>query len=162
LVGLVRALGQNAQGEGVESGASTLEMQVVRNLFLTDERSEQTLSRKLKEAIAALQLDRQFSKAAILETYLNVVYYGHQPSGAEAAARESSGTSAPALPLPGAAPRAGLPQSPPKFDPIEHPAAAKDRRQHVLDLMRDAGLVTPEQATAAQAAPLQTEPPQPL
>jgi penicillin-binding protein 1C len=162
LVGLVRALGQNAQSEGVESGASTLEMQVVRNLFLTDERTEQTLSRKLKEALAALQLDRQFSKTAILETYLNVVYYGHQAYGAEAAAQEYFGKSPRDLTLPEAALLAGLPQSPSEFDPIEHPDAAKDRRQHVLDLMRDAGLVTPEQAAEAQAAPLQTEPPQPL
>jgi membrane peptidoglycan carboxypeptidase len=87
LVGLVRALGQNAQSNDVESGASTLEMQVVRNLVLADERTEQTLSRKLNEAIAALELDRRFSKADILETYLNVVYYGHRAYGAEAAAQ---------------------------------------------------------------------------
>src|SRR5579884_997370 len=154
LVGLVRAIGQDAQSGGAESGASTLEMQLVRNLFLADERTEQTLNRKLKEAFAAIQLDRTYSKTDILEAYLNAVYYGHQAYGAEAAAQTYFGKSARDLSLPEAALLAGLPQSPSEFDPLEHPVAAKERRDHVLDLMAQAGLVAPEEAADAQAAPL--------
>jgi penicillin-binding protein 1C len=154
LLGLVRALGQNAHSAGVESGASTLDMQLVRNLFLADERTEQTLSRKLKEAITAVQINEAYSKSTILETYLNVVYYGHQAYGAEAAAREYFGKAARELTLPEAALLAGLPQSPSAFDPVLHPAAATGRREYVLDQMARAELVTPEEAAAAKAAPL--------
>jgi membrane peptidoglycan carboxypeptidase len=157
----VRALGQNAQSNDVESGASTLEMQVVRNLFLADERTEQTLSRKLNEAIAALELDRRFSKADVLETYLNVVYYGHRAYGAEAAAQVYFGKSARELTLPEAALLAGLPQSPSAFEPFGHPNAAKQRQEHVLALMTQAGFLTPEQAAQAKAAPLPVQPSQP-
>src|SRR5206468_4607570 len=69
-IGLVRALTQNANSDGVASGASTLEMQLVRNVFFPDEKTEQTLSRKLKEAIAAYQLDQRYSKSQLLESYL--------------------------------------------------------------------------------------------
>src|SRR5581483_6631447 len=160
-LGLVRALGQNAQSADVESGASTLEMQLVRNLFLADERTEQTLSRKLKEAITAVQLDRTYSKPTILETYLNVVYYGHQAYGAEAAAQEYFGKSARDLTLSEAALLAGLPQSPSEFDPLLHPEAATQRRDHVLDLMEQAELVTPAEAAEAKAAPLGVVPSSP-
>jgi penicillin-binding protein 1C len=154
LLGLLRALGQNAGSGGIESGASTLEMQVVRNLFLADERMEQTLSRKLKEAAGALQLDRRFSKWEILEAYLNLVYYGHQAYGAEAAAQTYFGKSAQELTLPEAALLAGLPQNPAAFDPLQDPEAAKARQEQVLDLMVRAGFITAEEAAEAKTAPL--------
>jgi penicillin-binding protein 1C len=160
-VGLVRALTQNAGSEGVESGASTLEMQLVRNLFLTDERTEQTLARKLKEATTALQLDRRYSKSQLLESYLNTVYYGNAVYGAEAAARRYFGKSARDLSLPEAALLAGIPQSPSEHDPILHPDRAKQRQEHVLDLMVVAGFIDPQQAASAKAEPLEYQDPQP-
>ncbi|MBX5489539.1 MAG: transglycosylase domain-containing protein [Chloroflexi bacterium] len=160
-LGLIRALGQNAGSGAVQSGASTLEMQIVRNLFLADERTEQTLNRKLKEALGALELDQRFSKLEILETYLNVVYYGHQAYGAEAAAQTYFGKSAHDLTVPEAALLAGLPQNPSAFDPLAHPEAAKARQEQVLDLMARAGLLTPEEAETAKAAPLEFASPEP-
>lgn len=157
--GLARAIGQNAGSEGVASGASTLEMQLVRNLFLTDERTEQTLGRKLKEAAAAMQLVQRFSKPQLLEAYLNTVYYANQAYGAEAAARRYFGASARDLTLPQAALLAGIPQSPAAHDPILHYEWAKERQEHVLDLMVVAGSLTPDQAEAAKAAPLRLQPP---
>jgi penicillin-binding protein 1C len=154
LPGLVRALAQNAESEEVTSGASTLEMQLVRNLFLPDERTEQTLSRKLKEARAALQLNQRFSKEELLEAYLNTVYYGNQAYGAEAAAQRYFGRPARELSLPEAALLAGLPQSPSAFDPLRQAERARRRQEHVLDLMVQAAFITPEQAAAAKAAPL--------
>lgn len=152
--GLARAIGQNAGSEGVASGASTLEMQLVRNLFLPDERTEQTLGRKLKEAAAAMQLVQRFPKDQLLEAYLNTVFYANQAYGAEAAAQRYFGKAARDLALPEAALLAGIPQSPVALDPIRQYAAAKARQEHVLDLMELAGSITPDEAAAAKAAPL--------
>ena len=70
-VGLVRALGTNAEAGGVSQGGSTIEMQLTRNLCLTDEHTERTLGRKVKEALAAVELDKRYSKDELLEAYLN-------------------------------------------------------------------------------------------
>ena len=70
-VGLVRALGTNAEAGGVSQGGSTIEMQLTRNLCLTDEHTERTLGRKVKEALAAVGLDKRYSKDELLEAYLN-------------------------------------------------------------------------------------------
>jgi len=143
-IGLIRALTQNANSDGVASGASTLEMQLVRNVFFADEKSEQTLSRKLKEAFAAYQLDRRYSKSQLLEGYLNVVYYGNMSYGAEAASERYFGKPAKELILPEAALLAGMPQSPSAYDPLRNLPAAKDRQGHVLGLMQKAGFISPE------------------
>ena len=160
--GLARAIGQNAGSEGVASGASTLEMQLVRNLFLTDERTEQTLGRKLKEAAAAMQLVQRFSKSELLEAYLNTVFYANQAYGAEAAAQRYFGKSARELTLPEAALLAGIPQSPVAHDPLRHYVWAKQRQEHVLELMEMAGYVSSEEATAARAATLHFKDPPPI
>jgi membrane peptidoglycan carboxypeptidase len=160
--GLVRALAQNTQSAEVTSGASTLEMQLVRNLFLQDERTEQTFSRKIKEAVAAIQLDERFSKPELLEAYLNVIYYGNMAYGAEAAARHYFGKSARDLTVPEAALLAGIPQSPASFDPLQQPIQAKQRQEHVLDLMEQAAFISPAEAASAKAAPLRFHSPSPL
>ena len=160
--GLIRALAQNTQSAEVASGASTLEMQLVRNLFLQDERTEQTLSRKTKEAVAAVQLDERFSKPELLEAYLNVIYYGNMAYGAEAAAQRYFGKPARDLTVPEAALLAGVPQSPATFDPFQQPAQAKQRQEHVLDLMEQAGFISPAEAASAKAAPLKLHPQEPL
>ena len=99
-VGLVRALGTNAESGSASQGGSTIEMQLTRNLFLADERTERTLGRKVKEALAAVELDKRYSKDELLETYLNVVFYGNRAFGAEAASHAYFGKSARDLTLP--------------------------------------------------------------
>src|SRR5262249_50305856 len=136
-VGLVRALSTNADAGGVSQGGSTIEMQLTRNLFLADERTERTLGRKLKEALAAVELDKRYSKDELLEAYLNVVFYGNRAFGVEAAAQTYFGKSARDLTLPEASLLAGLPQSPAAYDPLRHLEAAKARQRRVLSRMVD-------------------------
>jgi penicillin-binding protein 1C len=154
-IGLVRALGTDARAGGAAQGASTIEMQLARNLFLSDERTEQTLARKVKEALAAVELDKRFSKDDLLEAYLNVVYYGNQAYGAEAAAQAYFGKSARDLSLAEASLLAGLPQSPGAYDPLQHLDAAKGRQHDVLGRMVEEDLITADQAYHAYAAPLE-------
>lgn len=153
-VGLVRAVGSNAEAGGVSQGGSTIEMQLTRNLFLTDERTEQSLARKVKEALAAVELNRRYSKEDLLEAYLNIVFYGNRAFGAEAAAQVYFGKSARELTLPEASVLAGLPQSPSRYDPLLHLDAAKARQRAVLGRMVDADLITADQAYEALTTPL--------
>ncbi len=153
-VGLARALVQSVGSDRIQSGASTLDMQLVRDLLLRDERDEQTLGRKVKEAIAAIHLNQRYSKAEILQAYLNTVYYGQMAYGVEAAAERYFGKTAGELTLPEAAMLAGLPQSPSGHDPRRSTEDAKRRRDHVLDLMALASFVTTDEAEEAKAEPL--------
>jgi penicillin-binding protein 2D len=152
--GIARAVGQNLGGDGIMSGASTLEMQLVRNLFLPDEKNDQTLQRKVKEAVAAVQLDQIVDKSTIIEAYLNTVYYGNLAYGVEAASRRYFNKHANELTIPEAALLAGLPQSPSAYDPTREPEVAKTRRDHVLDRMVDSGFITEEEALAAEVEPI--------
>ena len=154
-LGLVRALAQNASSDDVASGASTIEMQLVRNLYFPDERSEQTFSRKAKEAISAYQLNQRFTKEELINAYLNVVYYGNRAYGVAAAAERYFGKAPADLTLPEAALLAGLPQSPSAFDPLRRYDLAKDRQEHVLDQMVEGGFITREEANDAKVAQLE-------
>ncbi|MFN0073998.1 MAG: transglycosylase domain-containing protein [Chloroflexota bacterium] len=151
-IGFVRALVQNATSDGLASGASTLEMQLIRNLYMPDERTEQTLSRKLREALAAQRLDERASKAEVIEAYLNSVYYGNQAYGVEAAAQRYFGKSARTLNLAEASLLAGLPQSPIAYDPLLRFDQARKRQEHIIELMQQADFITAEQAQATLAA----------
>jgi membrane peptidoglycan carboxypeptidase len=122
---------------------------------------EQTLSRKLREALAARQLDERASKSEVIETYLNSVYYGNQAYGAEAAAQRYFARPAKTLSIAEAALLAGLPQSPVAYDPLVHFDQAKKRQEHVIDLMRQAELITAEQASAATVAKIDFKEPSP-
>jgi penicillin-binding protein 1C len=154
-VAILRALWQNLRGEGILSGGSTLTQQLVRNLWMTpDERSEQTLWRKLREAALALRLAMRLSKDQILELYLNSTPYGHQAVGVDAAARVYFGKSARDLDLAESALLAGLPQAPSTYDPLVDLNRAKARQKVVLSLMVKQGYVTREEADAADAEPL--------
>lgn len=162
-IGLIRALGSNAEAGGVSQGGSTIEMQLTRNLWLTDERSERSLARKLKEALAALELNKRYTKDELLEAYLNVVFYGNRAFGAEAASQAFFGKSVRELSLPEASLLAGLPQSPSRYDPLTNLEAAKSRQRAVLGRMVDANLLTADEAYTALRTPLtfkgRTEPP---
>jgi membrane peptidoglycan carboxypeptidase len=136
-------------------------MQLARSLFFPDERTEQTVSRKLKETLAAYQLNQHYSKNEILETYLNTTYFGNLAFGAEAAANRYFGKRAKDLTLPEAAMLAGLPQSPSSYDPLRNYDVAKRRQEHVLGLMKELEYITADEYEAAKAEPLQVGTPTP-
>ncbi|MBI4498225.1 MAG: PBP1A family penicillin-binding protein [Chloroflexi bacterium] len=156
---VLRAMVQNLRSGRIETGASTITQQLARMLYFSaEERAGRSLVRKLKEAALALRLTRSFPKDAILEAYLNRVYYGGMAYGAEAAAQVYFGKPARDLDLAEAAMLAGLPQAPAAYNPLLHPEAAAARQAVVLDLMVQAGAITPAQAAQARAERLRFAP----
>ncbi len=154
--GIARAVWVDAQARKAVQGGSTITQQLVRNLYISNER---TLQRKLKEACLAIKLNDAWSKQRILETYLNQVYYGNLAYGIEAAAQTYFSKSARALNLRQAALLAGLTQAPSAYDPFAEPAKALARRDAVLIAMRDQGMITSRQyAWASASRALQLKP----
>ncbi|AFY78337.1 MAG: penicillin-binding protein 1A [Hydrococcus sp. C42_A2020_068] len=141
-----RALLVNFKSGGVEEGASTLTMQLVKNIFLSHER---TYSRKLAEAVLAIRVEQIFSKDRILEMYLNNIYWGHNNYGAQTAAESYFNKPASQLTLAESAMMAGLIQAPEVYSPLRNYKAAKERQALVLARMRDLGWITAEQEKAA-------------
>jgi penicillin-binding protein 1A len=134
-------------GEGRRwQGASTITQQIARNIFLTNAYS---FGRKVREAVLALAMERKFSKEQILELYLNRVYFGGGAYGVDAAARKFFGHSGSDLNLAEAAIIAGLVKAPSHYSPSADPEAAVDRAKVVLEVMQDAGAITPAEAKAA-------------
>jgi penicillin-binding protein 1A len=131
-------------------GGSTITQQLARALFLTPEKS---FSRKLKEALLAVQIERRYSKDKILELYFNQVYFGHGAYGVEAAAQTYFKKSVDRLALAEAAMLAGLPSAPNRYSPIVDPARARRRRDHVLNRMVEQKFITRAQADAASRTP---------
>ncbi|HSD84140.1 MAG TPA: PBP1A family penicillin-binding protein, partial [Anaerolineae bacterium] len=156
IVGSIRALWINIQGGEVLSGGSTITQQLARNLLLSpDERTQRTLTRKLRESILAWRITQRFSKDDILALYLNEAYYGNLAIGIEAAAQVYFGKAAGELDLAECALLAGLPQSTALYDPLTNLTAAKQRQAVVLDLMAKQGYITPDRAELAKAEDLQ-------
>ena len=150
---------QNAQQGGVVSGASTITMQLARNLFLgPDDRYSQNMDRKMLEAGLAQELTTLFSKDELLEMYLNLLNYGHLAYGPEAASQVYFGKSAADLTLAEATLLAGIPQQPANLDPLKDFDAARARQRVVLDLMVRHGKLSPAQADEAYAQPLTFNP----
>lgn len=145
---IARALWKDLQAGKVVEGGSTITQQLVRNLYISRER---TLERKVKEACLALKLNRARSKSWILRNYLNTVFYGYQAYGVEAAAQTYFSKPAEKLTLVEAALLAGLPQAPGKFDPFRRPSEARARRDDVLRAMLDTGAISPRQYERAVA-----------
>jgi penicillin-binding protein 1A len=131
-VGILRALWADIGAGKVVEGGSTISQQLVRNMYIG---REQTFDRKIKEACLAIKLSDKWSKAKILNTYLNTVYYGNHAYGVEAAAQTYFSTDARNLNLAQAALIAGLPQAPSIYDPLHDPKAALVRRTEVLKAM---------------------------
>jgi membrane peptidoglycan carboxypeptidase len=154
-IGILRALKSDVSSGGIAQGGSTIEQQLVRNLYLTP---QQSLSRKLTEGCLAVQLDKQWSKDRILATYLNDIYFGQQAYGIQAAAKAYFGVDAKDLSLEQAALLAGLPQAPSAYDPINRPDAAKARRAEVLRAMLDAGDISKARYRRALQSPLGLHP----
>jgi penicillin-binding protein 1A len=140
--GIARALWRDVKAGSVVEGGSTITQQLVRNLYISNER---TVQRKLTEACLAVKLDGEWTKQKILASYLNSVFYGNLAYGAEAAARTYFSKPARWLTLPEAALLAGLTQAPSVYDPVVDPARAIARRDDVLAAMLDEGMITPAQ-----------------
>jgi 1A family penicillin-binding protein len=137
------------------AGGSTLTQQLIKNALLTPER---TITRKIKELVLALQIERKYSKDQILQMYLNEVPYGGQAWGIEAAAQMYFGKSAKDLNLAESAMLAGLPAAPTRFSPYNDPDAAKWRQEQVLRRMVEDGKITPEEADFAKEQKLNLRP----
>ncbi|MGQ9625906.1 MAG: penicillin-binding protein 1C, partial [Anaerolineae bacterium] len=147
---LARAVWQNLNAGEVVSGGSTIPQQLARLVFLSpEERMQRTIWRKVKEAFLAAEITRRYSKEALLEIYLNEIYYGNLAYGIEAAAQTYFGKRALDLTLAEAALLAGLPQSPSFYDPFTRPEAAKKRQKVVLNLMVREGYISPAEAQSA-------------
>jgi penicillin-binding protein 1A len=148
--GILRAGIRDVLHRGATQGGSTLTQQLAKNLFLTQER---TVTRKLQEAVLALWLEHKFSKAQILDLYLNRVYFGSGAYGIEAAAQRYFGKSARQLTLPEAAMLAGLVQSPSRLAPNRNPEGAERRAGMVIAAMADQQMISEEAAKRALANP---------
>jgi len=135
-------------------GFSTITMQLARNVFPDRITREKNVTRKLKEAKVARELEATYSKDRILELYLNQIYLGSGAYGVETAALRYFGKSARELNVPEAALLAALPKGPERYNPRRHPARAVQRRNLVIDLMRQQGYLGATEAERAKAYPL--------
>ena len=151
-IGIIRAAVVNITQGGIVEGGSTITQQLAKNLFLTQ---EQTFTRKIKEMILSIIIERKFSKQEILQAYLNQVYFGEGAYGIESASQLYFGKRADELTLAESAMLAGLPRGPSLYSPYIDPAAAMTRRSIVLTSMVKAGYISEEQAAAASSEPLQ-------
>jgi penicillin-binding protein 1C len=155
VVAILRAVWINARGGEVLSGGSTITQQLARNLLLSpQERTQRTLTRKLRESILAWRLARAYTKDQVLQLYLNEANYGNLAYGIEAAAQTYFSKHAGELDLSECALLGGLPQLPAAYDPLANPQAARDRQMVVLDLMTKQGYITAEDARLAKAETL--------
>jgi len=157
--GVLRAAVRDVQQRGKSvQGGSTLTMQLVRNLYIPKEKNERTITRKIKEAKLAEQLEKKHSKSWILADYLNNVPYGtlggQTAVGVSAAARLFFDKTPDRLTLGQAALLAGLPQAPSQYNPFLDRARAESRRNDVLRAMAQARMISPARAARAAAAPL--------
>lgn len=146
-----RAVIANWKSGGVVEGASTITMQLVKNIFLSHAR---TVSRKLAEAVLAIRVEQVFSKNDILEMYLNNIYWGHNNYGVQTAAKSYFNKPASELNLAESAMMAGLIQAPEVYSPFNNYKTAKERQALVLSRMRSLGWITPAQEEAAFKEPL--------
>lgn len=151
LKGLARALKVNLDRRGVVQGGSSITQQVVKNLFLTPERTAQ---RKLAEMWMAIQVEQRYSKAQILELYMNQVYWGHNAYGVQAAAINYFGKSVKNLNLAEGALLAGLLTGPELYSPYHNKQAAKTRQELTLERMVEIGSTTYAEAQKAKAEAL--------
>jgi penicillin-binding protein 1A len=132
-------------------GASTLTMQLARNLFLSNER---TFGRKLQEVLLSIQIEHTFTKQQIFTLYANQIYLGHGVYGFEAGSEYYFNKHARDLTLPEAALLAGLPKGPSEYSPVLNPDKAFRRRNMVINSMLEDGIITAAQANVARSAPL--------
>jgi penicillin-binding protein 1A len=148
---IVGAAYRDIASGGKVQGASTLTMQLARNLFLSPDRS---FYRKVQESLLAIQIERRFTKPQIFTLYANQIFLGHGAYGYEAASEYYFSKPAKELRLEEAALLAGLPKAPQYYSPISHPERALKRRNLVLNAMLEDAKITAAQAADAKAKPL--------
>ena len=148
---LMRAASQLVRSGHIQTGGSTITMQVAKNYFLTSERS---FSRKITEILLALQIERQLTKDEILELYVNKIYLGNRAYGIEAAAQVYYGKSIRDVSLAQMAMIAGLPKAPSRFNPLANPVRSKERRDWILGRMFRLGKIDEASYNAAISEPL--------
>jgi penicillin-binding protein 1A len=148
--GIARAALADYRHEQLQ-GASTITQQLARALFLSNEVS---ISRKIQEALLAIEIERYYTKDEILERYLNLIYFGAGAYGIEAASHEYFGTDVGRLSLAQAAMLAGLPAAPSDYSPYVNRGHAIERQRHVLERMVANGYITDAESASAEAHPL--------
>ena len=153
--GIMRALWRDVKAGKVVEGGSTITQQLVRTLYISNER---TVERKVTEACLAVKLDDAWSKQRILASYVNSVFYGNLAYGAEAASRTYFSKSARWLTLPQASLLAGLTQAPTTYDPLADPVRAVQRRNQVLTAMFAERMITAGQYDWARRQPVGLRP----
>jgi len=156
--GIIRSCFKNIMSGRFAQGASTITQQLVRILFFS---SQKTLIRKIKEQILSMTVEQHFSKDAILEAYLNTIYFGCGIYGVAAAAQRFWGKSIQEVTLDEAALLAGIVKSPAHYCPLLHPEKSLQRRNVVLSCMRDAGYLTNADVTLLSQRPLTLTPHEP-
>ncbi|HVZ42385.1 MAG TPA: penicillin-binding protein 1A [Ramlibacter sp.] len=144
--GLVRAIFANV-GHIKSQGASTITMQVARNVYLS---SEKTFTRKLYEILLTFKLEHLLTKDQILEIYMNQIFLGNRAYGFAAASEAYFGKPMKDLTIAEAAMLAGLPKAPSAYNPITNPSRARARQQYIIERMQDNGFITSEQAEEAK------------
>jgi penicillin-binding protein 1A len=150
--GLLRAAAELVKSGRIQSGGSTITMQLARNFFLSTDKS---FIRKFNEILLSIQLERTFSKEQIFELYANKIYLGNYAYGSQAAAYIYYGRPLNELSLAEWAMLAGLPKAPSKYNPIANPERATIRRDWILGRMQLLGYITPEQYSSAIIEPVE-------
>lgn len=148
---LMRAAAQLLKTGHIQTGGSTITMQVAKNYFLTNERS---FSRKINEILLALQIERSLTKDEILELYVNKIYLGNRAYGVEAAAQVYYGKSIKDLSLAQMAMIAGLPKAPSRYNPLANAARSLERRNWILERMLKLGFIDQARYQAAIQEPV--------
>jgi len=150
-IGLGRAAVELASTGEIQSGGSTITMQVARNYFLTRDR---TFARKFNEILLSFQIEKELDKQTILELYLNKIYLGNRAYGLAAASQVYYGKPVDQLNLAQMAMLAGLPKAPSAYNPLANPERARIRRDWILGRMAELGYITEEQRDEARSQPL--------
>jgi len=153
-LGIIRAAIKNLKAGRIVQGGSTITQQVAKSII----GREKTFTRKFKEAILSLQLEKKFQKEDILYLYLNQIYLGHGSYGAQAAAQNYFHNNVWSLNLSQLATLAGLPQAPSDYDPVQRPQEALRRRDYVLERMKQVGFIDEEERQQALSQTLSAYP----
>ena len=146
-IGIVRALFTNLTNRGIAQGGSTITQQLAKNAFLSQ---EQTMKRKIQEAMLALEIEQKYSKKEILEMYMNQIYFGQGAYGIQTAAKTYFNKDVSELTLTQCALLAGLPKSPNYYSPFNNLNEAKQRTNVVLDQMVKYGYISASEAEQAK------------
>ncbi|WP_382161463.1 penicillin-binding protein 1A [Hydrogenophaga sp. ANAO-22] len=148
--GMLRAALANLR-QAKSQGASTITMQVARNVYLSAEKS---YTRKIYEVLLTFKLEHMLTKEQILEIYMNQIFLGQRAYGFSAASQIYFGKSLKDVTIAEAAMLAGLPQAPSAYNPVKNPRRARARQLHIIDRMVENGFITPEEAEVAKAEQL--------